>query len=93
MTHIGLPVEACSPNELVEPLVAAPAAAAYPSPFIESGARTKNFVRGKIFDFEIFVLKYVSKHSESIPTKKNFRPKFFDFAIFSLFWSFWAKND
>ena len=45
----------------------------------------KNFTREKIFDFEIFALKYVLKHSESIPTKKNFRPKFFDFVIFSPF--------
>ena len=53
----------------------------------------KNFTREKIFDFEIFVLKYVSNHSESIPTKKNFRPKFFTLVIFSLFLSFWPKND
>ena len=53
----------------------------------------KNFTREKIFDFEIFGLKYVLKHSESIPTKKNFRPKFFDLVIFSLFWPFWPKND
>ena len=52
----------------------------------------KNFTREKIFDFEIFVLKYVSNHSESIPTKKFFRPKFFTFVIFSLFWPFWPKN-
>ena len=32
----------------------------------------KNFVVGKIFDFEIFVLRYISKHSQSIPTKKMF---------------------
>ena len=31
----------------------------------------------KNFDFEIFVLRYVSKHSESFPTQKHF----------------WAKND
>ena len=31
----------------------------------------KNLQWKKIFDFEIFVLKYVSKHSESIPIKKN----------------------
>ena len=51
----------------------------------------KNFTRLKIFDFEIFILKYVLKHSESIPTKKNWR-KFFDFDIFSLFLPFWPKN-
>ena len=33
----------------------------------------KNFTREKIFDFEIFVLKYVSKHSEAIPTKTSER--------------------
>ena len=54
---------------------------------------TEKFCNGKKFDFEIFVSKYFSKHSESIPTKNFFRPKFFDSAIFSLFWSFWAKND
>ena len=32
----------------------------------------KNFTREKTFDFEIFGLKYVLKHSESIPTKKPF---------------------
>ena len=41
----------------------------------------------KIFEIEIFVLKYVLDHSESIPTKKIFRPKIFVFAIFS------TKND
>ena len=30
----------------------------------------KKIVTGKIVDFEIFVLKYVTKHSESVPTKK-----------------------
>ena len=34
----------------------------------------------KIFDFDIFVLIYVSKHSESISTQKN-RPKIYDFVI------------
>ena len=37
----------------------------------------KNFTREKIFDFEIFGLKYVLKHSESIPTKKKFSTKIF----------------
>ena len=41
----------------------------------------KNFYRKKIyarffFDFEIFGLKYVLKHSESKPTQKNFWLKF-----------------
>ena len=31
----------------------------------------KIIVIGKNLDFEIFVLKYVSKHSESFPTKKT----------------------
>ena len=31
---------------------------------------------GEIFDFKILALKYVSKHSESIPTKKNFDQNF-----------------
>ena len=37
----------------------------------------------KIFDFEIFGLKYVLKHSESIPTKKFWWPKFLNLVIFS----------
>ena len=37
----------------------------------------KNFVMGKSFDYAIFVLKYVSKHSESIPTQKKFSTKIF----------------
>ena len=46
----------------------------------------KNFTREKIFDFEIFVLKYVSKHSESIP-KKIFWPKIFkNFHFLVIFW-------
>ena len=45
----------------------------------------KNFTGEKIFDFEIFISKYVSKHSEWIRTEKKFRPKFFDFAILSPF--------
>ena len=36
----------------------------------------------KLFDFEIFGLKYVLKHSEWIPAKNQFRPKFFDFVIY-----------
>ena len=44
---------------------------------------------GKILDFEIFVSKYVSKHSESIPTKKNFDQKF---SILPFFLDFWPKN-
>ena len=36
----------------------------------------RKFYTGKIFDFEIFALKYVSKHSESIPTKKIFDQNF-----------------
>ena len=35
----------------------------------------------KIFDFEIFNLKYVSKHSESIPTKNKFDQKFLTLAF------------
>ena len=52
----------------------------------------KKFYTEKIFDFEIFVLKYVSKHSESIPTKKIFRPKFFDLVIFHYFGHFGRKK-
>ena len=45
-----------------------------------------------IFDFEIFGLKHVLKHSDSILTKKIW-PIFFDFVIFSLFWAFSSKID
>ena len=40
---------------------------------------------GKIFDFEIFVLKYVSKHSESIPKKKFLTKNFQKFSFFGHF--------
>ena len=50
-------------------------------------------LHGKKFDFEIFSLKYVLKHSESIPTIKNLSTKVFDFVIFLLFWPFLAEND
>ena len=40
---------------------------------------------GKNFDFEIFVLKYVSKHSKSIPTKKNFEQNFLTMPFFHYF--------
>ena len=53
-------------------------------------SRKKNYT-GKI-NFEIFDLKYVLKHSESIPTKKIL-PNFLTLAFFSLFWAFWPKND
>ena len=57
-------------------------------------------LREKIIDSEIFILKYVSKHSESIPTKKNFSAKIFwvchFFTIFgpkiTFFWCFWVKK-
>ena len=49
----------------------------------------KKFTREKIFDFEIFVLKYVSKHSESIPKKKFFDQKFSKIFIF---WSYFIIN-
>ena len=51
-------------------------------------SQRKKFCKGKIFDFEIFVLKYVSKHSESIP-KINFSTK--NFQRFSFFGHFWLK--
>ena len=37
---------------------------------------TKKKLHGKNFDFEIFVLKNVSNHSDSIPTKKIFDQNF-----------------
>ena len=47
-------------------------------------------LHGKNLDFEIFGLKYVLKHSDTIPTKKVCIQKFFDYVIFSLFC---PKND
>ena len=47
----------------------------------------------KIFEFEIFVLKFVLDHSESIPTKKFLQPKFFVLAIFSTTDPIFRKND
>ena len=38
--------------------------------------RKKNLRWKKIFDFVVFVLRYVSKHSESNPTKKIFDQNF-----------------
>ena len=46
----------------------------------------------KNFDFEIFVLKYVSKHSESIPPKKNFDQNFLILSFFDYFGHFGRKN-
>ena len=47
-------------------------------------------IMGIFFEIEIFVLKYVLNHSESIPTKKFFfRPKIF---VFAIFWPKMAKN-
>ena len=43
----------------------------------------KILLREKIFDFHLFVLKYISKHSESIPTKKILTKNFW-FGYFSL---------
>ena len=39
-------------------------------------------ITGKMFEIEIFILRYVLDHSESIPIK-NFRPKIFVFAFFT----------
>ena len=52
----------------------------------------KKFYKGKIFDFEIFGLKYVLKHSESIPTKKIFRQKFLTLSFFHYFGPFGQKT-
>ena len=46
----------------------------------------------KIFDFEIFGLEYVLKHSESIPIQKIFDPYFFNFVIFPYFSHFGRKK-
>ena len=47
--------------------------------------RTNGYVKSyweNFFEIEIFVLKYVLDHSETISTKKIFRPKIFVFDIF-----------
>ena len=45
-------------------------------PFFEKTAMSqrKIFSMGKIFKFDIFVLKYILNHSKSIPTKKSWAP-------------------
>ena len=53
---------------------------------------TKKITREKIFDFEIFILKYVSNRSESIPTKNIFRSKFFACHFFHYFSHFGRKT-
>ena len=52
----------------------------------------KNFTREKIFDFEILVLIYFLKHSESIPTKKIFDQNFLTLSFFHYFGHFGRKN-
>ena len=39
----------------------------------EKMTKSQKNCNGKSYDFEIFVLKYVSQHSESIPTKTSER--------------------
>ena len=39
-------------------------------------------IMGIFFEIEIFVLKYVLGHSESIPTKKNFDQNFLSLSFF-----------
>ena len=48
---------------------------------------------GKFFDFEIFDLKYVLKHSDLITSdQKKIRPKTFDIDIFHYFCYFCRKT-
>ena len=42
----------------------------------------RNVIMGKNFEIQIFILKFILDHSESIPIKNFCRPKFFVFAIF-----------
>ena len=48
-------------------------------------SQRKIFSMGKIFKFDIFVLKYVLNHSKSISTKKIFSKNFRFFVIFCHF--------
>ena len=48
-------------------------------------SQKKCFQREEIFKIEIFILKYVFNHSESIPNKKMFSKNFENFRFF---WSF-----
>merc|ERR1711873_150708 len=53
----------------------------------------KKIYTGKIFDFEIFGLKYVLKHSELIPTKKIFfEQNFLTLSFFHYFGRFGPKT-
>ena len=45
----------------------------------------KEICNEKIFDLEVFVLKYVMKHSKSIPTTKKFDQKFWTLPFFTIF--------
>ena len=59
----------------------------YFGPLGQKTVESEQWYTGKIFDFEIFVLKYVLKYSESILKEKFFWPKIF------IFWSFFVKNE
>ena len=52
---------------------------------------SKNFVTGKNFYLEIFVLKHVSKHFESIPTNKQLYISWFLLKN-AFFYYFWLKK-
>ena len=45
----------------------------------------KKFYTGKIFDFEIYSLKYILKYFKSIPTKKIFGQNFLALSFFNYF--------
>ena len=51
----------------------------------------KKFYTGKVFDFEIFGLKCVLKHSKWIPTKKLFDQNFLTLPFFHYFGHFGQK--
>ena len=53
---------------------------------------TKKFFTGKKFPFWYFGLKYVLKHSKSIPTKKIFDQNFLSLSFFHYFGHFGRKN-
>ena len=68
------------------------------TPFFEKMAMSSH--NGKNFEIEIFVLKYVLDHSESIPTQKKFLTKIFCLCHFfdqkwpkiEVFWGFLAEK-
>ena len=64
----------------------------YPLFFEKMAVSPEKSQNGNIFEIEIFILKYVFNHSESIPTKKNFSIQNFCLCHFFDLWPRFSKN-